>query len=498
MKRLLAILCLLASLLALAEPRTITIFQTTDSHARLKGDSPDKPGWPQLATLLKQEIKQAGDNNWLLVDCGDTVQGTLIGSLSRGEAGLVPIRTLPYDVWVPGNHELDFGPDRCQDFFESMSDRLLCANFQIQGKSAPTPWKMFERNGLRIAVIGLQATYFSQWLLPEDYARCKVQMGTTVLKKVLPEIHAQKPDVIVLAAHQAWLGATDTRQVNQITTIAKTFPEIDLILGGHSHREVPGAKIGVKPWYVQAGCHCTCFAVVQITADNETHEVLSIQSRLVPIPADTPPDPELQTVLRPWLEQEKTTEESLTGIVLSRPVSPSHRPGYGCQTSDLLAQAIAAATGAEIAFHSRLTNAWLPEGPLTYQQLFQLVPYDNIIVSAMLTPQEITEVMNEQWTQRETYRFCGPWNARFHVKNHVLTLLGIGPDNTPPDPNRRYKVAFNSHTAAGTGYFNRLKAILASPEAQTQLHRVYTRDVLVNFLKTHPYDPTQTVNWITR
>ena len=115
-----------------------------------------------------------------------------------------------------------------------------------------------------------------------------------------------------------------------------------------------------------------------------------------------------------------------------------------------------------------------------------------------VTAEELTEVMNEQWAQRETYRFCGPWNARFHVKNHVLTLQGIGPDNAPPEPGRRYKVAFNSHTAAGSGYFNRLKALLASPETQAQHHRIYTRDAVKTFLLTHPYDPTQTVNWITR
>ena len=65
---------------------------------------------------MSSEIKKLRESTWkentLLIDCGDTIQGCLSGTISRGAAAIKMINHLNYDAWVPGNHELDFGSER--------------------------------------------------------------------------------------------------------------------------------------------------------------------------------------------------------------------------------------------------------------------------------------------------------------------------------------------------------------------------------------------------
>ena len=195
---------------AFAEKREIVVLQTADVHAEMEQ-------WPRLATLIKSEYK-AGRT--LLIDCGDTVQGSLLAILTKGTSPLKPILALPYDVWVPGNHELDFGYAAYIDFCKAASDRLLCANFQLPGQAQPAGWKVFERNGARIAVIGMQASFFRNWLVGKTANQFRCEKARDVLKRVLPKVCAEKPDAIILAIHQGWLESPDKRGVNEVHEIA--------------------------------------------------------------------------------------------------------------------------------------------------------------------------------------------------------------------------------------------------------------------------------------
>ena len=92
-----------------AELRDVVIMQTTDMHGVFEeeDDSQQNGSWLRIATMVKR-IRQREEGKCILVDCGDNAQGTLATALSRGMAGIIPLKTMKYDVWVPGNHELDY------------------------------------------------------------------------------------------------------------------------------------------------------------------------------------------------------------------------------------------------------------------------------------------------------------------------------------------------------------------------------------------------------
>ena len=476
------LLLLLLPLSLLAETREIIIFHTTDTHASRR--------WPQLATVIKEQLQQTPHH--LLIDCGDTIQGSPLATITQGRAAIEPILALPYDVWVPGNHEADFGVDALKEVFRLAQDKLLCANFRIKTDPHPLPWKIFQRNGLKIAVIGAEASYFRNWLLPEEFAKYEITTAQQALRKQLPLIAREKPDIIILATHQAWFEERDPRHVNEVREIAEFFPEIHLIIGAHSHREIPGRIIGHNTWYAQAGCHAENLGKITIRFHEETR-VMDFQSELIPIPQDTLPDEELLARMQPWLDTEKEYLAIPTEIVIPKEIPCKLKPGQGNPISELLCMAIAEASGAEIAFHGVLAELPIPAGPLSRKTLFDVVPYENIIITAELTPDELTAVMTEQWKQRNSYRFCGPWNARFLIGSK-LHFQGIGFD--APVENRRYKIAVNSHTAAGSGVFPVLRYILERPTSNRVNTGISTRDALEQFLKKHADSLPATKIWL--
>ena len=92
-------------------PLKVCIFQTSDIHGHLNNKTTEHSnGWLKLGGVLKKEIEEAGGHdNCLLIDCGDTFQGTIEASEAKGEFAISFMNNLKYDVFVPGNHDFDFG-----------------------------------------------------------------------------------------------------------------------------------------------------------------------------------------------------------------------------------------------------------------------------------------------------------------------------------------------------------------------------------------------------
>ena len=481
----------------------IEILVTTDLHGHLEHAAADDHagGWLRLATLIRRERAAFGEKRTLLIDCGDTTQGTFAAAESRGEISILALKALGYDAWIPGNHEFDYGLPRLREFITATSGICLAGNLEL-AESAQLPvgsrsatnafshrrlsaWKMFGRGGVRIAVIGVTASYLDQWFRSGDTAGYRVEKALATVTRVLPEIHRAKPDVIVLAAHQGWLP-NDPRNVNELAEIAKRFPEIDLVLGGHTHQPFPGQKIGFKTWYVQADCQGSAFGVVKLSVDTVRHEVVDAQSELRTAGADVPFDPLLDAATR-TLRRRADESARKTVTILARAVSGKGTPGKDCPSSELIGRAMMHATGAQAAVHGKFTDGGLSAGSVTEFDLYRLLPFENGISVAQLTPEEIRNIAEEQ-------RLEGT-SSRNKIRDGVTKINGLvwhqevvsagRPLQTPPawPEGIRIPVAFNSYVAAGGGgRFPVLRAILRQPDAKTTDHPVTTRAALRQFL----------------
>ena len=384
---------------------------------------------------------------------------------------------------MPGNHEFDFGFSRFLELAETQREIILCGNLQpLQAASYPA-WKMLERNGARIAMIGMTASYLKFWFGESFGDACKVELAETSLQRILPEILPLRPDMIVLAIHQAWMESKDTRNVNEVSTLVEKFPEIDLVLGGHTHRDMPGHKIGPRTWYVQAGHAAKSLGVVRAVLDTEKHEVAEISSWLMNVQEDTPDCPELKKALAPWLEIETRAKTQPVAPAPAEDILSKGRPGVNCQTSELLCAAIAEAANTSIALHGTLSKKNLLAGKaLTEQDLFEFVPYENSIVTAEVSCGELLEIVREQWQNRDSYTFSGIYGCKIRISQDGSSAEIL----EPPDDGRRLRIAMNNFTAAGSGRYPKLNAILKNPACQTRDTSISTRAAIRNYLTKHP------------
>lgn len=487
---------------ALADTTTVTILQTTDIHGHFcPGPLPEGAGdWLRLATLIENERRAAGKGRPLLIDCGDTCQGSQIAAHSQGEIAAHMLVALEYDVWVPGNHELDFGVARCLELCQAVGKATLCGNLTLaaKGRTASWPgWRLFARNGARVAVIGATASYLTQWLWGKAMASYRVEKAEAMLEALLPEVMAAKPDMVILAIHQGWLRK-DPRKVNEIPAIANRFPEIDLILGGHTHRPMSGRKIGPRTWYVQAGEYGKRLGVVKATIDTAAHRVVQIESHLVDVTSAIAPLRAAQDAVGGLLEAAARQSDTRIGS-LGAPLSSSGTPGETCQASELLCMAIAERTDVQLVLHGRLSRSKLGAGPFREQDLFTLVPYENAIGVAELLPRDLIAILEEQVRNRHSYAYNGPWGIVVRMDSAGRVTRLEWPDGRPVAPDEKIRVAMNSYSiAGGGGRFPELRRILARPDTPVQDTGLMTRDLLRDYVAKRPDLRIESRRWVFR
>ena len=125
-------------------------------------------------------------------------------------------------------------------------------------------------------------------------------------------------------------------------------------------------------------------------------------------------------------------------------------------------------------------------GPKTVKDVWSIIPYENYIVTAQLSPEEIKIAMEDVFVSHEKRNLLG-----FHLKTEghgngckivSITLA----DGAPLDRNRTYAIAFNSFDARSGGHhFMKLREFLQRREAGCILHPVQTRDALIGYFQRH-------------
>ncbi|MHC2994154.1 MAG: 5'-nucleotidase C-terminal domain-containing protein [Candidatus Atribacteria bacterium] len=219
---------------------TITILQTSDLHGRIYPHDyatdtvDDDTGLAKIATLVKQE--RAIDPDAILIDCGDTVQDNSADLFN--DLPIHPmiecLNVLNYDVWVIGNHEFNYEKSFLEKNVATFENSVLCANIlKTDGTYFVKPYEIFEREGVRIAVIGLMPPEVPRWeaSAPEHFEGLTFPGTLESAKKVIGELEG-KYDVLIGAFH---LGPEGEYTYEGAIDIAEACPEFSVIFCGHAH-----------------------------------------------------------------------------------------------------------------------------------------------------------------------------------------------------------------------------------------------------------------------
>ncbi|MGR5140274.1 bifunctional metallophosphatase/5'-nucleotidase [Photobacterium sp. DNB23_23_1] len=232
--------------------QTITIGATGDMHGRIFAydyalDGVDvNAGFTKIATLLNEE--RAANDNFLMIDLGDTVQGNsaeLFNDLPVHPV-VETMNFMNYDVWVPGNHEFDFERAFLERSLEGFNGAVISSNI-IWDKNADgckntgqeTPflrgYQIFDYNGAKVAVIGLTPSYVKVWNAsnPQNFRNLDFKEEFESLENTVDQVIAQyQPDVVIGALHHG-RSESHARGVNEIAS--KMADKFDVIFMGHEH-----------------------------------------------------------------------------------------------------------------------------------------------------------------------------------------------------------------------------------------------------------------------
>ncbi len=474
----------------------ITLLHTADLHGRLVNLVPqegfDRPaGLLRLATLIRAARAEAP--NVLLLDAGDTIQGSPESYATRGRAVVEAMEQLRFDAWTLGNHEFDWGLETLAALVEGTPVPVLAANLRpLPGSPHPLPAVrshiVVERDGVRILVVGLTTPGIPRWSLPELIGTLRFPGGAETLRALLPALRAEAADIWVLLVHQGYRGG-QVDHANEVRDLVRGFPEFDVVIGGHTHEFVPGLAVG-GTLYAQAGYHGAALGRVDLVYDTVARRVVRKEGRLIPVQEETPEDPELRRLFGPVVEQARARLDRRVGS-LAAPVGPRDGPPGQSGVERLLRGAIAEAVGAEVVVHGALSSAALPAGPVTERDLWRLVPYENRIGVAYLTAGELREILEEVLARSDERTAMGIGGLRATLRPGAAAGRRVRalrlPDGSAAHPRRRFRVAFNSFTLASAGgRYPRLRQLALRPEARFELTAIETRDALRAYLARHP------------
>ncbi|MFG2620110.1 bifunctional metallophosphatase/5'-nucleotidase [Streptomyces sp. NPDC048507] len=260
-------------------PRTyaFTVMGTTDLHGNVFNwdyftdkEFDDKAhndvGLAKISTLVEQVRARKGRCNTLLIDAGDTIQGT---QLSYYYAKVDPItarrgpvhpmaqamNAIGYDAAALGNHEFNYGIPVLRKFEEQCDFPLLGAN-ALDAKSLRPAFAPYSMHRLRtphgrdvkVAVLGLTNPGIAIW----DKANVQGKMTFPGLEeqaaKYVPKLRSMGADVVIVSAHSGSSGTSSYGDQlpyveNAAGLVAEQVPGIDAILVGHAHTEIPEYRV---------------------------------------------------------------------------------------------------------------------------------------------------------------------------------------------------------------------------------------------------------------
>ncbi len=310
---------------------------SSEDFVRLSQEYGRVGGMAHMATLVKN-IRASRPGKTLLIDNGDTWQGSYTSLMTQGEDMVRVQNALGVDV-MTAHWEFTFGEKRVRELIKKLKFPFLASNITDTEWEEPVfkSTQFFERGGVKIAVIGQAFPYTPianpRHLIPKWSFGIKEDKVRENVKKA----RKAGADLIVLASHN---GFDVDRK------LASRVKGIDVLLTGHTHDAVPAVvKVG-DTLMVSAGSHGKFLARLDLEVKNK--RVTDYRFRLIPIFSDAiPPDQEMASLIKDI----RAPYEAKLNTVMGRTKSLLHRRGnFNGTFDDLICQAMLEERDAQIAF----------------------------------------------------------------------------------------------------------------------------------------------------
>jgi 5'-nucleotidase/UDP-sugar diphosphatase len=465
-------------------PLKLTVLHTNDHHGRFWPNSDGEYGLAARKTLIdkvRAEVAAAG-GHVLLLDGGDVNTGVPESDLQDAEPDFKGMNLLGYDASAIGNHEFDKPLAVLEKQRQWAKFPLLAANIysRTTGQRMFEPYRVFERGGWRIAVMGLTTDDTAKMVLPENVANVEFRKPAEEAARLMPELRG-KAEMVIAATHMGHYadGRSGVNAPGDVE-MARAVKGLDLIVGGHSQNPVcmaaenrrndayvPGQPCAPDrqngAWIVQAHEWGKYVGRADFVIDAGKVELVKYQ--LLPVnlkqrqAQGQPPklygeaiaeDTAVREFLKPF--QDNGQARLLVPVGQTVGVFDGDRARVRAQPTNLgvlIARAMLERTGADLAImNSGGIRDSLPEGRITYRDVLKVQPFANQISLVRLSGADLLKYL-EATAKMSAGSGAFPQTVGVQMVIEGGVLKDAKVNNQPIDPKREYRLAINNFQAGG-------------------------------------------------
>ena len=485
---------------------TISILHTTDLHGHILptvdyNGTPDLGGLARCVTQIRRWRRQ--NRNAILIDVGDVYQGTDVALRTKGELMIDLFNHLKYDAWIVGNHEFDWGVETFLNALTRSTMPVMAANVSMDGIAAGDfrdakhpfakvqPYILKEIAGIKIAIIGVATPGMPFWFRPEFTRGFDFQYPVELVRRAITKAKSDGANAIVLAGHMGLKPRTGGDDfANNVMSLTTEFPEAAVFIAGHTHQSVPSRTTnGVL--LTQADHFGIHVGRVDLIFDRNSKKLLRRESLCERMDNRIHLDHVVLSRVKSQLTESDTSLAQPIGE-LAETLHVRSRPGEPSDVERLIGAAIMEAlqengTPVDGALHGVFDEKNnFAAGPKTVNDIWNIIPYENYLVTAELAPNEIKSVMEEVYASHEPRNLLG-FNIQTEGRGYERQITSMTlADGRPLERDKRYAVAFNMFDSRSGGHrFMKLRALLETPAVNCKLHPVLTRDALIDYFRRH-------------
>lgn len=436
---------------------TLSVLGTNDVHGALLPVDGNR-GLALFAGYVNnlRDTRAGDDGAVLLVDAGDMWQGTLESNLNEGASVVAVFNVLRYDAAAIGNHEFDFGPvgakatpaDENDDAQGALKLRateadfpLLAANLIDRTTGQPVNWPnvkpstLINRGGIKIGIIGLMTERALITTIAANTTELRIAPLAPTAIREAKKLREAGADLIIVTAHagSACESFADSQDLSscdlsgEIMQVALDLPAglVDQIIAGHIHEgiahEVNGIAITSSysntrafgrvdyvfnrsdrrlnsreifpPQPICGYVDNTSGLCVSANDVTGSAQVASYSGRIVS------PDAKVSEIAEYAAQRASELKTEKLGVYLETPITRAG--GSNSAIGHLFTEVMLDAVGGDVLIHNVVggIRTDLPQGDLVYGSIYEMYPFDNVVVQLDLTGAELRRVL-----QREVFK----------------------------------------------------------------------------------------------
>ena len=455
-------------------------------------------------------VRDANPGRVILVDAGDFLQGNPFTfaaariDTALPNATVAAMNAMHYDAVTIGNHEFNYGVPTLRRAIAAAAFPLLAAN--ASGGPQPAAWRPYtivERDGVKVGLVGATTPGSMIW----DAANLRAAhvtigaMGPAIAKAVVAA-RAAGADAIVVVAHAGISGESNydtlaTGAENPLVEVARDVPGIDLIVFGHTHREVADTTInGVLLTQPRNWAGSVSLAHLAFEKRGGTWRLASRRASIVRTAGHRE-----QAAVVAAAERGHESARKYAGAVIGRTsvawTSDSARVA-DVPIMDFVAETMRRASGADLASAAAFsTTVRIPAGPVTVAQLAQLYPYENTLRVLRVSGAQLKAYLEQS---AKYFRVTGSGDAarvgadpaipgyNFEVVtgvDYVIDLsrppgdriTGLARHGAPVRPDESFTIALSNYRAEGAGGYSMLRGAPLVYDRQQDIRQLLIDEV---------------------